>query len=54
MLDRYPDFAGLIAAGEDAAASRRLRQAETIGRPLGAADFLARLEAESGRTLRPA
>jgi putative transposase len=54
VLDRYPDFAGLIAAGEDEAASRRLRQAETIGRPLGAADFVARLEAESGRTLRPA
>jgi putative transposase len=33
--------------------SRRLRQVETIGRPLGADAFIARLEAESGRTLRP-
>ena len=50
---RYPDFAELIAAGEDAAAFQRLRRSESIGRPLGAEAFIARLEAESGRTLRP-
>lgn len=54
VLSRYPDFAGLIAAGEDDVLSRRLRQAETIGRPLGAEAFIARLEAESGRALKPA
>lgn len=53
VLSRYPDIAGLIAAGEDDALSRTLRRAETIGRPLGATDFLARLEAEAGRVLKP-
>lgn len=52
VLDRYPQFAELIAAGEDEAMSRRLRQAETIGRPLGTEAFLARLEGESGRALK--
>jgi putative transposase len=54
VLDRFPDFAELLAAGEDEAMSQQLRRAETIGRPLGANDFLTRLEAESGRVLRPA
>ena len=31
----YPDFAALIAAGENAELSQRLRQAESVGRPLG-------------------
>ena len=30
VLSRYPDIAGLIAAGEDEALSRTLRRAETI------------------------
>src|SRR4051812_44728643 len=51
---RYPDFAALIAAGEDAEASRRLRRAETIGRPIGSAAFVERLEMDSGRALAPA
>jgi putative transposase len=51
---RYPDFAAWIGAGEDAEMSRRLRRAETIGRPVGSADFVERLEKECGRTLRPA
>lgn len=50
---RHPDFASLVAAGEEAEASQRLRRAETIGRPLGDAAFLARLERESGRSLAP-
>lgn len=54
LLARVPDIAEQIAAGEDEAASHRLRRAETIGRPLGAEAFLAGLEAASGRTLRPA
>ena len=51
---RYPDFAGLIAAGEDEALTKALRRAETIGRPLGDAVFLERLEGLTGRCLRPA
>jgi putative transposase len=54
VLDRFPDFADLLAAGEDEAMSRRLRQAESIGRPLGSDGFIAGLEANSGRTLSPA
>jgi putative transposase len=54
VATRYPDFAALIAAGEDAEASHRLRRAETIGRPIGGAAFLKRLEGDSGRTLAPA
>ncbi len=50
---RYPDFAELIAAGEDDMASQRLRRAETIGRPLGGEAFINGLEQASGRTLRP-
>jgi putative transposase len=50
---RYPDFAALLAAGEEAEASQRLRRAETIGRPIGDAAFLERLERESGRSLAP-
>jgi putative transposase len=53
VLSRYPDFADLIAAGEDEALSQRLRRAEAVGRPLGGEAFIARLEAESGRALKP-
>ncbi len=51
---RYPDFAALIAAHEDEVLSNALRRAESIGRPLGDAAFLDRLEHLTGRTLRPA
>ena len=51
VADRYPQFAELLASAEDEIATKRLRQAESVGRPLGAAAFLARLEAESGRVL---
>lgn len=50
---RYPDFAALLAAGEDHELSARLRKAETIGRPLGDGLFLERLETAAGRTLKP-
>jgi putative transposase len=52
-LSRYPDFAGLIEAGEDEAMSAHLRRAETIGRPVGSEGFMAGLEAASGRALKP-
>lgn len=54
VLSRYPDFRALIELGEDEALSQKLRQAETIGRPLGADKFIARLERKSGRVLKPA
>jgi putative transposase len=54
VLERYPDFAALLAAGEDEAMVQRLRRAETIGRPIGKDVFVKRLETESGRSLQPA
>lgn len=54
VLERFPDFAALLKAGEDEALSQKLRQAETIGRPLGADAFLAKLERKTGRALKPA
>ncbi len=54
VLERYPDFAALIEAGEDEALSERLRRAETVGRPLGSDAFVERLERESGRAFKPA
>ena len=53
VLDRVPDLVERLAAGEDAEKSERLRKAETIGRPLGSADFIARLERDTGRRLMP-
>ena len=52
VLERFPDLAARIAAGEDLAMSERLRKAETIGRPIGSANFIANLERDSGRRLR--
>ena len=51
---RHPDFAALIAAGEDEELSEAMRRAESVGRPLGDAAFLDRLEGLTGRALRPA
>ena len=53
VLERVPDLAHRIGAGEDAVKSERLRRAETIGRPLGTAEFIAGLERDSGRRLAP-
>jgi putative transposase len=53
VLERFPDFAGLLAAGEDEVMSQRLRHAESIGRPVGDGRFLARIERRTGRTLKP-
>ena len=54
VLERFPDLADRIAAGEDQAMSERLRKAELIGRPIGSDDFIAGLERQSGRRLQPA
>jgi putative transposase len=50
---RCPDFAHLLAAGEDAEMAARLRKAETIGRPIGSKAFLEQLEKGCGRSLAP-
>jgi putative transposase len=54
VLARYPCFAELIKQGEDLVMFDRLRQAESIGRPLGDDIFVAELERLSHRTLKPA
>jgi putative transposase len=54
VLARFPDLAARIEAGEDEAMSARLRRAETIGRPVGDAAFMADMERRTGRTLEPA
>ena len=53
VAERYPDFAALLAAGEDTVMWQRLREAESIGRPIGSTSFVQRLEQESGRRLMP-
>ena len=52
VTSRYPDFAGLLAAGEDDERMMRLRKAEQVGRPIGDAAFLDRLEGEAGRSFK--
>jgi putative transposase len=54
VIERFPDLAERIAAGEDEAMSARLRRAEQIGRPVGGAAFIAGLERQTGRSLAPA
>jgi putative transposase len=54
VLARFPDLAKRVSAGEDEALSTRLRKAEQIGRPVGAASLLATVEQLSGRRLIPA
>jgi hypothetical protein len=54
VLERVPDFAALLHSGEDAALSDALRRSESTGRPLGASEFLHRVEAILGRDPRPA
>ncbi len=51
---RAPDFEALLASAEDEEASMRLRRAESIGRPVGSAEFLRSLESSCGRGLIPA
>jgi putative transposase len=53
LLDRVGDFAAFLGAAEDQQATRALRLADTSGRPLGAAEWVAALEARTGRTLAP-
>lgn len=52
--ERVSDFASLLAEAEDEEATLRLRRAESIGRPIGSADFLRALEERYDRSLKPA
>ena len=52
VRDRVPDFAELLVAAEDEEATRRLRRAETVGRPIGSDAFLETLERATERSLR--
>lgn len=53
-LERYGDFAAFLGQpADDGPAWAALRKSETSGRPIGDAEWLATLEARSGRTLAP-
>ena len=53
VLDRVPNFAALLASGEDQELSDALRRSESVGRPLGSSAFLDRVEAMLGRDPAP-
>jgi len=50
---RFPQFADLLTTEPDTDMFARLRTAESVGRPLGDDDFLARMERLTGRSLKP-
>jgi putative transposase len=51
LLQRVGDFAAFLGDEEDQQATRALRLAETTGRPVGNADWIAAIEERSGRSL---
>ncbi len=53
VLDRFERFADLLDNSALEALQASLRQAETIGRPVGGAAFLDELETKTDRDLRP-
>jgi len=53
VRDFAPDFAAMLAGAEDEEATRRLRRAESIGRPAGSDAFLDALERRYGRSVKP-
>ncbi len=50
---RFVDFAELLDAPADDEAEARLRNGESVGRPVGSVAFIARLENLTSRRLRP-
>ncbi|WP_027530050.1 transposase [Bradyrhizobium sp. WSM3983] len=54
IRDRFPEFGDLLATEPEADLFDALRSAESIGRPLGDNRFLARIERQTGRVLKPA
>ena len=53
VLDRFPRFADLLDDPALDALQASLRRAETTGRPVGGAEFVEALEAQTNRSLRP-
>ncbi len=53
VLDRVGDFAAFLDEDADQPAIDALRLVRSTGRPVGAADWLARLEADTSRILAP-
>ena len=53
LLGRVARFADLLEGAAEPAASASLRAAETIGRPLGAPDFLKSIGRKLGRSVEP-
>ena len=54
VLERYGPCADFLGQeGDDETAWRALRMSETSGRPLGSDDWLDRVEAKTGRTVKP-
>lgn len=53
VLDRFPDFAGLIEPEPGPTDFDALRKAETIGRPLGSRAWISALEERLDRQLTP-
>ncbi|MEH2485893.1 transposase [Bradyrhizobium sp. AZCC 2230] len=54
IRERFPEFADFLATEPEADLFGALRSAESIGRPLGDNRFLARIERQTGRVLKPA
>jgi putative transposase len=53
LLERYGCFATFLGGEEDQQATRALRASEINGRPAGSLEWIAELEAVSGRSLAP-
>jgi putative transposase len=53
VRQRFPHFADFLDQEPDGVLFEQLRQAESIGRPLGRAPFLDRVERVTRRSLRP-
>jgi len=53
VLARNPDVRAMLRSDQDDAEFEQLRQAESVGRPLGSDSFLSALESSSGRRLKP-
>ena len=54
LLARIEDFALKLTGAEDEEAVQALLNSRTTGRPVGAAEWIKTLEAQTGRTLAPA
>ena len=52
-LEAVGDFAAFLETAEDTAAVTAIRRSRTTGRPVGAKDWVAALEARTDRTLAP-